>query len=242
MPLPACIIHSSEITLELGPTTSREMIALIRRFAHQNDWSTRNITYIMDLDIVNDKEIHTGHRYEVYFSENGTTRVTPFAQNVTYDGDVTGIRVQVGIKPKLKVKELVIPVSKVSYLEEYSEYKVVIRCDELFKKAMQEASQIGFPDMETPQQTYTIKIGAYYLDQEIAVSQLNFNPTKMNITEDEIPDEHVMMLPRRPDHIRVIDVNLQYISLYWLSELFNKILDGRIATVAGTKSENPVSK
>lgn len=227
MPLPLCVVQSTEITLEIGPTTSREMVALIRRFALEHNWPTRNVTYIMDLDIVNDKEIYTGHRYEISFTEQGTTRVTPFAQNVTYDGDLTGIRVQVGIKPKIKVQELVIPVSKVSFLEDYSEYKVVIRCDELFKSAMQEASQIGFPAMEAPQQTYTIKLGAYYLDQEISTTQVNFNPTNMNNTEDEIPDEYIMMLPRRPDHIRVIDVRLQYISLYWLSELFNKILQER---------------
>lgn len=235
MPLPACVIHSAEVVLEVGPTTSREMIALIRRFALEHNWSTRNITYIMDLDIVNGDEVHTGHRYEIHFTEQGTSRVTPYAQNVTYDGDVTGIRVQVGIKPKLKVQELVIPVSKVSFLDEYSEYKVVIRCDELFKSAMQETTQIGFPNMESPQQTYTIKIGAYYLNQEISTTQVNFNPTNMNNTEDEIPDEYIMMLPRRPDHIRVIDVRLQYISLYWLSELFNKLLESRDVADTSTK-------
>jgi hypothetical protein len=115
------------------------------------------------------------------------------------------------------------------------EYEVHVRCAELFRKAIMETQYIGFPKLEIPQQTYILKFAAYYLNEELGTAEVKYNPTNTLVSQDEVPDEYVMMLPKRPDHVRLIDVYLPYVSLYWLSELLTRMLDQRLG--AQSRSE-----
>lgn len=260
MPLPVSVNVDTiaQLVMESGPTSTKALLDLARKIITEHGWSQKTSTYIMDFDLIEphteptrlieessddteensdneveykEPKIHAGHRYEVSFSDKGVARVLSFMQNVKYDGPVSSVRLQMARKPRLRVRELVVPLHSVKFHEDKQEYEVHVRCAELFRKALMETQHIGFPKLEVPQQTYTLKFAAYYMNEEIGTAEVRFNPTNTLVSEDEIPDEYVMMLPVRPDHVRVLDVYLQYVSLYWLSELMNKLLDQRLGTI-----------
>ena len=177
----------------------------------------------------NDTTLLDYRRYEVVFLEDGSTKLLNYSHRIT-TGDFTHTVLEVANKPKLNVRELIIPIKGVKYIKDQGEHQIRLRLKDIYNKAIQDLGAQGFPQFDSIQQSYHLRIDYYYLDQLIKKQGLSWNPhQRISDTDAMGADEHVEMLKNRPDHVRLADVRLEYVSLFWLQEWINKIMDERLS-------------
>lgn len=189
-------------------------------------------------------------RYEISFSEEGRASLKNFSHKPKiYDGEITNVVVQIAKKPTITYRGLKVPIKHYKFNEAHEEHEVHLSLKEVYGKALQELQGRGFPKLKTPQ-NYRLKLSFYYLDELIARKTVLFNPHHLESAhmarlhghddaggekeegldvDEHDEDEYLVMLPDRPDHVRLHDVRLENMSLFWLQEWINKVLDERLA-------------
>lgn len=233
MPLPSCIAEEKTIEHRLlgHELTSRQLIQMTRQQAEKNNLPLKNVTYVLDLEFYDDEDEYVDFcRYEVPFSNIGAGKVIDYSHNIEYEGSIKYTLVKLARKPKLRVKELMIPIKSTRFDSELAEYEVKVLMRDLYNKATQELGALGLPQINTTKQSYRLKFAYYYLDEQLSESSLLWNPYRSNdaANDEFLADEFTKMMVDRPDHVRLIDIRLEFVSLFWLQEWITKLLDSRL--------------
>jgi hypothetical protein len=185
-------------------------------------------------------------RYEIAFNDEGRASLKNFSHKPkAYDGEITNVVLQIAEKPKITFKGLSIPIKHYKFNDEEGEHEIHLSLKDIYQKAVQELSNNGFPRIRT-NQNVRLRLAFYFMDELIARKSVLWNPMRATLANnsdgdntnlermdaDEFDmDEYIALLPDRPDHVRLQDVRLESVSLFWLQEWINKVLDERLGRV-----------
>jgi hypothetical protein len=216
---------SYETTYKGSDLNIKQVTNLARELIENNELRTdTSVVYIVDLEFYNGKKYINYCRYELRFNDIGTAQLDDYAHSIVYDGNITHVVLCLIEKPKLVCKEPTIKVKRVKFNKILCEHEVRMKLIDIYEKATSGLGKLGFPIINTEKQTFRLKFGYYYMNDLIKATQIVWSPYAMNSNEDDNfnSDEYVELLTERPDHVRLYDVRVDTISLYWLQEWFNQ--------------------
>lgn len=180
-------------------------------------------------------------RYEITFNDEGRASLKNYShKRKPYDGEITNVVLQIAEKPKITFKGLSIPIKQYKFNEEQGEHEIHLSLKDVYQKALQDLSNNGFPRIIT-NQNVRLRLAFYFMDELIVRKSILWNPMRATFKssqgeetlermdqEEFDEDEYIALLADRPDHVRLHDVRLESVSLFWLQEWINKVLDDRI--------------
>ena len=220
-----------ETTIDGTSISKEEMIKITSKLLSDNDMPTVSTIYIFHINYYDEEEFIDFSRYQVAYSINGVPRITDYAHTIKWDGDVTHSVIQIAKKPRLRIKELFIPIKSVRFDSKLGEFQIKLKVQDIFDKAIQELGALGLPAINSDRQSYKLIFAHYFMDEHIKTSSISWNPyMKVNseMSNEMTSDEYIEVLSERPDHVRLLDIRLEYTSLFWLQECITKMLDKRL--------------
>jgi hypothetical protein len=207
----------------------RQVVSLSRQLLDDNGLPVKSAVYLVDL-LFMDGDRYIDHcLYELHFNAIGSGQLHDFAHLITHEGNITHTIIQVAPKPPLRCKEPTVQCRRVKFNEQFGEHEVRIKLKEIYEKATEELGKMGFPHIDTDRQSYRLFFAYYYLGRHIKTTHLKWNPKAVvDEREDFASEEFVDLMAERPDHVRLLDLRVDTVSLYWLQDLINKALDKRL--------------
>lgn len=208
----------------------KQVILTSRKLIEDAELPTTSTIYMVDLDFYCGTKYIDHCQYELHFNSTGSAHIEDFAHIINFDGKITHTILQVVQKPPLNCKESTVPVRRVHFNEQFGEHQVKIKLSDIFEQATKELGKMGFPDLDTNRQSYRLNFAYYYLNRHIKTASLVWNPnTIVDEREDYTSEEYVELLTERPDHVRLLDLRVDTVSLYWLQDMINKTIDYKMA-------------